>query len=158
MRVSIKSARQVIAQAIVGEELVEFSCGSYIWNLRLSNDLWIIAQNIDSPLTESVLERLADVDSTLLDRSEPRYTALAALVANALNRPIVDVGLTVDAELAIHFEGGWRLDLESDVEIVDWQWSIGPSPKVPYVAPSFLLCCLWRGEVEAPNAETSGTS
>jgi hypothetical protein len=151
MNISIERASAILSECLVGEFILRFSAGD-AWELLLSNDLWLVAHEIGSPDVGQLNSRLRGFEPNLLDGVDPGHVAIATLLASALRRPITAVQLSEEARVSLFFGPNRRLDLRTDAEVVDWQWSLGRSPENPYVS-DFTVACLWRGEVEVPGRD-----
>lgn len=141
----------ILSEGLVGESIIGFSAGD-TWELLLSNDLWLVAHEIDSPDAGRLKSLLRRFEPNLLDCVDPGNVPIATLLMSQLRRRITAVELSEESRLSVFFGEKLRLDLRTDVEVVDWQWSLGQSPQNSYFS-DFTVACLWRGEVEGPGRE-----
>jgi hypothetical protein len=57
------------------------------------------------------------------------------------------VQLDNDYNLTIEFRGDSKLVIPTNIQIVDWQWSLNESGMDPYRG-DYLVACFWKGEIE----------
>jgi hypothetical protein len=97
-----------------------------------------------------ITEILRSRSPELLESVDPGVVAKAACLFRLMRSPILAVELLPSGELILVLDKG-TITARVDADVVDWQWSVGRSPAIPYV--SFEVACFERGSVEerAPN-------
>ena len=145
--VTTEQATAILSEHLVGNFISRFSVGD-TWDLGFGS-LWLIAQEIRCPDADRLMSELRGFEPNLLDCVDVEYVPLATLVASFLRRDVTRVAVFDDARVELHFGEGRVLEIPTDVDIVDWQWSLGETDRCPYTA-SFTLACLWQGEIVTP--------
>lgn len=149
MKIPLDQAAKILSDTLAGEFIRQVTIGE-VWEFCFSNDIWLVAQNVSSPDTSRLERIVGSFKPNLLDGVDPQDVAAAALVTSNLRRVITGVNLRQDAQIVLAFGENRSVEVSTDVEIVDWQWSLGPCPQIPY-STEFKVACFWKGEVEKPD-------
>jgi hypothetical protein len=153
---STAAVAQDLLNATLSKKWIEEIRLSDSWSIRFSNDLWLVAQDLDFPVETTVKSLLSSHAPDLLARVDsedvPKMTCLSALMRRGVTQCRVEEAGT----LSISFEGGGELRANVNVPIADWMWSIGSSPGDPYMTPR-IACCFGAGEIDTGGAGRNST-
>ena len=153
MRIPIAEANALLTEALAGEIVDHVSLGDS-WQLRFSNDLWLVAQEMASAEEPGLNELLSAAEPPVLGGVDAEQVAQSVVLVSNMRRPVTRINIEEDGRLTLVFGGNRRIEFPTQTDIVDWQWSLGPSPRGPY-NDHFIVACLWRGEVEVPEPESA---
>lgn len=148
---NLRIAQRKLEELLLGSQLNSFTPGDW-WSLRVDpmsngNDLHVVFQELSSPKLVPIEEALRSAVPELYAAVDAEQIAWATLLASFLRFKIIGVSLDQKANMQLVFEDGTPITLRTDVEIVDWQWSVQDEPRDPYAVP-IHVACLWEGEVE----------
>lgn len=121
------------------------------WSLQNQHGISVNAHEFKVSTENALRQHLGG--SPVDQANEPDVVVTATAVFALLRQEITDVALGPQGELILRIQGE-ELTARTDVDIVDWQWCVGPHPGNPYSA-SQDFACFWRGEV-VEGAKESG--
>ena len=145
-------AQTLLSAELVGQYISRVSLGD-TWDLCFSNDSQLVCQVLDSPSFSELSENLWASAPHLLKRVDPEEVPMAAILVGSMRREVSSVKVDSDGVLTIHLESDLSLVARVDTPVVDWQWSWGDEPQVPYHTP-FRLACFWSGELSLRDGTT----
>ena len=151
MKISLDQAAKVLTDTLVGEFIRQVTIGD-AWEFCFSNDVWLVAQGVGSSDTSRLERLIGPFKPNLLDGADSEDVAIATLVTSNMRRQVSGVGLRQDARISLEFGESRSLEILTDDDVVDWQWSLGACPQIPY-STEFRVACFWRGEVEVPGKD-----
>ena len=151
MRIDSAQAMPMLTRLLIGAEVHRFCFGDTV-EIGLSNELWLLAHEVHSDETAALDKLLSKASPSVLDGIDPELVSRAVVLASSFRRPIAKVEIDKDAELSLTFEGARHITIPTNVDIVDWQWSISKSNDIPYRVP-FKIACLAPGVIEAPDPD-----
>jgi len=122
-----------LTRHLQGACLVESTIGGDISALRFSNHLFVVAQRLRTSHSDQIRAALSHIGTTVYDGIEPDEVAVGVAVGRNAGRVVEAVHVHADGTLVLEFEGRWTIEATTDTDIVDWQWSCGPSSASPYV-------------------------
>ena len=100
-----------------------------------------------SPLEEPINQQLKFLDFDLFTGPDPEDIGWATILAAAQRRYIMSVDVDKAAAVTLEFEGGISIRIDTDVDIVNWQWCVTKNYADPYLAQS-EIACLWKSTIE----------
>ena len=149
MKIGHSEAVRILEANLAGHEVHEVIMGEN-WALRFDNDTWLLAQELFSPEEDGLNALLASADPSVLDGVDPDQVSMAVVVVSFMRCPVCAVSLSEWGDLTLTFDDARSLTARTDVDTVDWQWSVGSSQLDPYRVP-FTVASLSRGEFEVPE-------
>lgn len=149
MIVSLERAAQLVDEALSGESVHNLHVGD-VWELRFSNDLWLLAHEVSCAGEERFNELLARAEPDVLSGVDPDDAVKSLLLVSYMRRPVTACRLDHDGRLILEFGERRTLSVPTDVDIVDWQWCLSPSAANPYAEP-FVIACIAAGVLEVPE-------
>lgn len=142
-------ALQLLQNKLIGNFYSRFSSGDS-FELRLDNDLWLIAHNVvskDETTLNKFLEQNYEPYNNAIDQE---FIAKNISLTALMRQEIIDVKLDNDCSLIITFENGEDLKLAIDTEIIDWHWALKNTIGDPY--KEYIVACFNKGEVEVAKS------
>jgi Family of unknown function (DUF6188) len=139
-------ASQAVTRLLLGESIHELRA-STLWEMRFSNDIWLVAYEIScsqEKLLRAVLERHMP---EMVARIDSERVPQAALLFSFMMHPLTAAVVNEAGELRLEFGDTRAFTVRSDTEIVDWQWCISRTCSDPYSAPSEVSCTAF-GRIE----------
>jgi hypothetical protein len=147
MKNTMEQAERRVAEALLGESIEEMHL-AYLWKMRFTNDLWVLASDVSSDRQNRIDELLRQHERDLLTRSDSEDVTKALLLVSFMRRPVTNCKIDESGSLALDFGGeGRTLNFPANVEVVDWQWCLGSSDADPYSAKA-IVACLAPGVIE----------
>ena len=138
-------ALQLLQNKLIGNFYSRFSSGDS-FELRLDNDLWLIAQNIVNKDETTFNKFLEQGYQSYSDAIDQELIAKNISITALMRQEIIDAALDNDCALIITFKNGEELNLATDTDIVDWHWALKRTLGDPY--GEFIVGCFNQGEVE----------
>jgi hypothetical protein len=140
-------------QRAIDQRLRELLTGTYFshieyddqWRLKTTGGIWLQAQELQTSFDAEVASALQRHAPHVLLAVDPEVVPTAAGSFRLLRRAVVDARTDASGALTIAFDGGGELRARSDVDIVDWQWSVCGTPSDPYMA--YDVACFFTGDV-----------
>ena len=138
-------ALEIIQDKLIGTFYTRFSSGDS-FEIKLDNDLWLIAQNVVSENEEIFNKFLENNYQSYNNAIDQELIAKNVSLTALMRQVIIDVNLDDDCSLIITFNNGEKLVFTTDTKIVDWHWALKRTLTDPYL--EFIISCFNKGEVE----------
>ena len=130
----------------------EFICSIKVgdtFELQFSNKLYLSAQNISFLEEKKVNNIYEEKYKKILEGAiDKENISKMTLLTSVLRKEIESINVNDDNSLIINIKNGFNLIINSNVDIVDWQWFIGEySNENPYNSSSKeIITCFFKNE------------
>jgi hypothetical protein len=161
MKISVEQATERVQSALLGEEIHSLYLGD-VWSLGFTvpesllphtYSLFLLAHEVVCSAEDRIKGLLARSEPDVLsgpNAEENPYPVKSLLLVSFMRRPVTDCSITSDGMLTLEFGHGRVVRIQSNVDIVDWQWFLGPTEGDPYSAKS-IVACMWPGVFEGDD-------
>lgn len=130
---SLADIERAVARHLKDAWLYESTLGGDVYVLRFSNDLCLVAHRLRTSRQDDIRRALSQLGPSVHDGVEPEEVEVGVACGRNARRVVESVQIRADGTLVLDFGSGWSLEATTDTDIVDWQWSLGPQPRNPYV-------------------------
>jgi hypothetical protein len=141
------SPKEILANKLIGTFISRFNIGD-TWDLEFGA-YHLVTQNVISENEAFISELLKDF-SWFADSVDKENISKSAIVAAYMRREVIGIEINESCDLIITFWGGLKLNIPTDVNVVDWQWCINKTGKHPY--EDYIVACFYQGSIEVNEA------
>ena len=138
--ISRSQAEDMLREYLLGDFVHCYSQNDAIELCFSRSNLSLIAQTITSPIEGALRDHLAQFTPNLQEKTDSESVAIGTILSSTLRRSIQAISVTKQAEVEIDFSDGIAICIATHTDIVDWQWSLGVHPQIPYSTPYKLAC------------------
>jgi hypothetical protein len=138
---------KVLSEKFIGESIQSVKVDD-TFELQFSNGLFLSAQNI-SFLEEGEVNEIYERNyKEILEAVDKENISKMTLLGSVMRKEIESIKVNDDNSLLIDIKDGFNLIINSNVDIVDWQWFIGEySNESPYSSSSKeIITCFFKNE------------
>lgn len=147
-------AIEVLNAKLRGEAILSFYVSDG-WTLYVGG-YYLSAQDIISPDEEQLNSWFRGNYNSFHNAIDKENVSKSAIVAAHLRKTISNLELDEAYNLTIHFEDDSPLLIPTNVDIVDWQWSLNQTGADPY--SDYLVACFWEGEISIDESKAAELS
>lgn len=140
----MKNELEILNNKLLGQFISRFSLGD-TWDLFIG-EYCLSAHTIQFEDEDKITEFLKENYDGFIHAVDKEDISKSTIMAANLRKTIVEILLDENKNITIDFKNGSTMNILTNTDIVDWQWCINKSGKVPYRDNE--IACFWAGEIK----------